>query len=70
MPYIQIQITRGGVTRRQKEALISGATRLLQEVLNKDPQRTHVVLSEVDPENWGVGGRPVGAPPESTLTHT
>ena len=70
MPYIQIQITRGGVTRRQKEALIAGATRLLQEILNKDPQRTHVVLSEVDPGDWGVGGRPVGAPAEATPTQS
>jgi 4-oxalocrotonate tautomerase len=56
MPYVNIKVTKEGVTAEQKGRLIEGATRLLQEVLNKDPQTTYVVIDEIDTDNWGVGG--------------
>ena len=59
MPYVNIKITRDGVTKAQKSALISGVTQLLREVLDKDPALTHVVIDEVEPSDWGVGGRTV-----------
>ena len=58
MPYVNIKITREGVTSEQKAALIGGATELLQRVLNKNPATTVVVIDEVDLENWGIGGLP------------
>lgn len=59
MPYVNIQITREGVSAEQKAALIQGATDLLVKVLNKDPATTFVLIDEVDLDNWGVGGLPV-----------
>lgn len=59
MPYVNIKVTREGVTREQKKRLIEGATRLLVEVLGKNPATTVVVIDEVEMENWGVGGIPV-----------
>jgi 4-oxalocrotonate tautomerase len=59
MPYVNIRITREGATAEQKAALIEGATRLLQEVLGKDPQTTVVVIDEVDTDNWGIAGETV-----------
>lgn len=59
MPYVNIQITREGVTAEQKAALIQGTTDLLARVLNKDPATTFVLIDEVDLDNWGVGGLPV-----------
>lgn len=59
MPYVNIKITREGVTSEQKAALIKGATDLLVDVLDKDPTTTFVVINEVDLEDWGVGGMPV-----------
>ncbi len=59
MPYVNIKVTREGVTPGQKAELIAGVSTLLQRVLDKDPSRTHVVIDEVDLENWGVGGLPV-----------
>ena len=59
MPYVNIQITREGVSDEQKAALIQGTTDLLVKVLNKDPATTFVVIDEVDLDNWGVGGLPV-----------
>ncbi len=59
MPYVNIRITREGATAEQKARLIAGATRLLQEVLGKNPATTVVVIDEVDTDNWGIGGETV-----------
>ena len=60
MPYVNIKVTRDGlIAAEQKRQLIDGSTRLLQEVLNKDPATTCripqslVVLRGV----WGRAGR-------------
>jgi 4-oxalocrotonate tautomerase len=54
MPYVNIRVTREGVTPEQKLALIEGATDLLQRVLNKNPATTFVIIDEVEMDNWGV----------------
>lgn len=61
MPYVNIKVTREGVTAEQKAALIKGATELLVQVLNKDPSTTFVVIDEVDTDNWGIAGLPCEA---------
>lgn len=58
MPFVHIQITRGNVTREEKAALIQGMTRVLKDVLDKPEFLTHVVIEEVDPDNWGIDGLP------------
>ena len=55
MPYVNIKITDEGVTKEQKAALIRGTTQLLVEVLGKNPATTHVVIDEVNTDNWGIG---------------
>lgn len=59
MPYINIRITREGVTAEQKLQLIQGATELMSQVLNKNPQQTFVVIDEIDTDNWGLAGENV-----------
>lgn len=59
MPYVNIRITREGVTAAQKTELIEGATRLLETVLGKHRATTFVIVDEVETDNWGVGGEPV-----------
>jgi 4-oxalocrotonate tautomerase len=59
MPFVHIRVTREGVTAEQKAKLIRGATDLLKDVLGKPPQKTMVVIEEVDMDNWGVGGESV-----------
>jgi len=59
MPYVNIKVTREGVSSAQKAELISGVTDLLVRVLDKSPATTFVVIEEVALENWGIGGLPV-----------
>ena len=59
MPYVNIKVTREGVTAEQKAELIGGVTDLLARVLDKNPATTFVVIEEVSLEDWGIGGLPV-----------
>ena len=59
MPYVNIKITNEGVTKEQKQQLIEGATRLLVDVLDKNPATTIVVIDEVETDNWGIAGEQV-----------
>ena len=55
MPYINIRVTDEGVTKEQKQKLIEGTTQLMVDVLGKNPETTHVVIDEVNTDNWGIG---------------
>ncbi len=55
MPYINVKVTNEGVTQEQKQAIIEGCTKLMVDVLNKDPATTFVVIDEIDTDNWGIG---------------
>lgn len=68
MPYIKIELTREGVTREQKQQLISGVTEVITNVLNKDPHLTHVVIQEVELDNWGYAGDQVSVLREKGIT--
>ena len=59
MPYVNVKITREGVTAAQKAAVIAGITQLLKKELGKNPETTFVVIDEVDTDNWGIGGEVV-----------
>jgi 4-oxalocrotonate tautomerase len=61
MPYVNIKVTREGVTAEQKAQLIKGVTDLLWDVLKKSPQTVFVLIDEVDTDNWGVAGESLTA---------
>lgn len=61
MPYVNIKITNEGVTSEKKAEVIAGVTRLLQQVLGKNPATTVVIIEEVSTDNWGIGGESVTA---------
>lgn len=59
MPYVNIKITKEGLTPEKKSALIKGVTELLHNLLGKNPQTTIIIIDEVDTDNWGIGGETV-----------
>ncbi len=59
MPYVNIKVIEDVVTQKQKEELIKGVTLLLQNVLNKTPKTTVVVIDEINTDNWGIEGETV-----------
>ena len=68
MPYIKMEVTREGVTREQKQLLIKGFTDLVGSILNKDPHLTHVVIQEIDLDDWGYAGEQVSVLREKGIT--
>ena len=56
MPYINVRITKDGVTKEKKAQIVEEITATLQRVLGKKPEYTLVVIDEVDDENWGFSG--------------
>ena len=61
MPFVHIRITREGATREEKARVIAGVTEVLARELGKDPDATHVVIDEVELDNWGLAGLQVPA---------
>ncbi|MCT8138192.1 4-oxalocrotonate tautomerase family protein [Anaerobacillus sp. CMMVII] len=62
MPYVNIKVTREngkGITIEEKKQLILGATKLLQDVLGKNPATTIVIIDEIETDNWGIAGQTV-----------
>ncbi len=56
MPYINLKITKDGVTKEQKAQIVKEFTDTLVRVLNKKPEHTHIVIDEVETDNWGFSG--------------
>ncbi|WP_433830235.1 tautomerase family protein [Flavobacterium anhuiense] len=68
MPYVKIEVTREGVTREKKQQLISGITQLITDVLDKDPSLTHIVIQEIELDDWGFAGEQVSVLRERGIT--
>ena len=56
MPYVNVKITKDGVTVAQKKQLVEEITQTLVSVLGKKPEHIHIVIDEIEPENWGFAG--------------
>ncbi|WP_455757787.1 2-hydroxymuconate tautomerase family protein [Sulfurimonas sp.] len=57
MPYVNIKITEETTTKKQKQKLVLGVTKLLKKVLDKNPKTTFVIIEEISCDNWGVNNR-------------
>jgi 4-oxalocrotonate tautomerase len=68
MPVIRLSLTREGVSREQKQQLIKGFTDVVVNILNKDPQLTHVIIEELDTDNWGYAGEQTSVLREKGIT--
>ena len=56
MPYINVRVA-GSLSREQKEKIVDGITRVMQEVAGKPPEATYITIDEVDRGNWAKAGR-------------
>lgn len=55
MPYVNVQITRGA-TRDQKSQIVKDITDSLVQVLGKRSEHIHIVIQEIEEEDWGFSG--------------
>lgn len=61
MPFINIAISKDCLSTAQKQRLFDETTRLMAEVMNKNPALTAVRIDEHPAENWAIGGEAVSA---------
>lgn len=56
MPYVNVKITKDGTSVEQKKRVVEEITQTLISVLGKKPEHIHIVIDEIEPENWGYAG--------------
>ena len=56
MPYVHIRLTPEGLTRKARKTIVSEVTQTLVRVLGKKPEQTHIVIQEINPDDWGFAG--------------
>lgn len=56
MPYVNVRITKDGVTNDQKAQIVAEITKTLVRVLGKKPEHTHIIIDEIELDNWGFAG--------------
>jgi len=59
MPFITIDVLREDINREKKQQLIKEINKAVVLVLNKDPHLTHIVINEIEDDNWGYAGEQV-----------
>lgn len=59
MPCVTIRLTGEKITTQQSDTLIRETTDMLVRVLGKNPETTWVLIEEINPQHWGIGGESV-----------
>ncbi|MEL6493600.1 MAG: 4-oxalocrotonate tautomerase family protein [Cyanobacteria bacterium J06623_7] len=55
MPVVNVQILTGS-TREQKAELVRDVTDSIVRIFGKKPEHVHIVIQEIEDENWGYSG--------------
>lgn len=61
MPFVNIRVTKEAkpVSTEQKKELINGVSNLLVRVLGKNKASIVVIIDEIEPDNYGLGGKTI-----------
>ncbi len=55
MPYVNVQVIKGA-SREQKKKIVEEMTKTLVTVLGKKAEHIHIVLQEIEADDWGFSG--------------
>lgn len=61
MPVINIQMTKenGGATKKQKQKLQSGITKLFDDIFGRGGKSAVVIINEIDTNDYAIGGKSI-----------
>lgn len=68
MPFINIAVSNRRLSKAEKQQLFDETTRLMAEVMHKNPSLTAVRIDEHPAQNWAIAGKAV-ATGESAAVH-
>jgi len=57
MPVVKIDLWKGR-SPQQKKTLIEKVTKAVCEAISCPQEAVHIVINEVEKENWGIAGKP------------
>ncbi len=57
MPVVRIDLWKGREKEKKKE-IIEELTSAVVNVIGCPPEAVHVIINEVEKDNWGIGGTP------------
>ena len=57
MPVVRIDLWKGREKEKKKE-LIEKITSAVVDTIGCSIEAVHVIINEVDKDNWGIGGKP------------
>ena len=55
MPVVKVEMWKGR-TKKQKKLLAKKVTEAVVNSVNCSPEAVHVIISDVDKDNWAIGG--------------
>jgi 4-oxalocrotonate tautomerase len=55
MPVVRVEMYEGR-SLDQKREIVRGVTDVVARVTGNPPEAVHVIIEDVKPENWGIGG--------------
>lgn len=59
MPFVNVKVIENSLDDGKKSELIKGLTDLIVNVMKRDRSLTNIVIDEVKPSSWAIGGNAV-----------
>ncbi len=61
MPFVNVKLVKDQVRNDKKQQIIEGLTDLIVSVMNRERDLTVIVIDEISPDCWALGGNAVKA---------
>ena len=69
MPYVNVKLVKGEATLSQKQLLIDGLMDIIVNKMGRNPDKTVIILDEIEPSNWFIGRKPVDKYPREICSY-
>ncbi len=61
MPFVNIKLVKGQISKKQKNRIIEGITDLIVNIMNRDRNLTVITVDELSSDDWAIGGKTIEA---------
>ncbi len=57
MPFVNVKLIKNQVNGQKRHQIIEGLTDLIVRIMNRERSLTTIVIDEVEPHSWAIGGK-------------
>ncbi len=61
MPFVNVKLIKSQVDSNSKKQILSQLTDLIVRLMNREKALTTIVIDEIDPASWAIGGMAINA---------